>query len=131
MLNDAAVVVVVQMLEERILFGYYSGDPVDETPYPGTPCGPSCDCLVTAPAGDPNATGPTGPNVPNRGPGGGSNPGGGFTPGAVAMSPFPVRDFDGTPVFSSNDLSSSGFGKNWGQDRSWTGLNNGSLNGNG
>src|SRR5262249_45904205 len=42
-----------------------------------------------------------------------SAPGRGFSEG-------PVRYFDGTVKVASTDLSSSGFGTPWGQDRSWT-----------
>ncbi|HLJ95811.1 MAG TPA: IPT/TIG domain-containing protein, partial [Gemmataceae bacterium] len=48
-----------------------------------------------------------------------------------AVSGNPVREFDGMPVISATDLSSSALGFPWGQTRSWTGLNNSSFNGNG
>jgi RHS repeat-associated protein len=100
----AAQSAVMQRLENRILFGYYSADHVDEIPNPQDPN--DCDKSVVN-------------SSPNNG-------------GTSALtSGQPIRYSDGMPSFESTDLSSDGFGFSWGQTRSWTGLNNGSPNGNG
>lgn len=59
-----------------------------------------------------------------------------FVPIAPPTSPRgvsqnPVRYYDGTPIIGESDLKSEGFGQTWGHTRTWSGLNNGSQNGNG
>ncbi len=97
--------VVLEQLEQRTLFGFFAAGPVDEVP-PPTP--PPCDSVAQAPSNDPNA---------------GKSP--------AATTGAPVGAFDGMPDIQATDLSSDAFGIPWGQTRSWSGLNNGSLNGNG
>src|SRR4051794_5888623 len=89
-LNRAAGAAVEQ-LETRILFGYYSGDPIDEDPIPQPPClcGPVASLRADANAG-----------------GVGS-----------ATTSAPVMNFDGMPNVSAADLSSGGFGTSWGHTR--------------
>lgn len=96
-------------LETRILFGFYSKDPTDEQP---PPLAPDPAVPLGPPAPDPTVPLP-----------GGQSP--------AACSCAPVREFDGLPVVTSQDISTDGFGIPWGYTRSWTGLNNSSLNGNG
>ncbi|MGB7158985.1 MAG: hypothetical protein WBD40_13010 [Tepidisphaeraceae bacterium] len=96
-----AAAMTVEALERRTLFGFYYGDPTDENP---TPTENPC---------------PPVPADPNAG------------AGTASSTGEPVRHFDGHPLVTSADLSSEGFGFSWGHTRSWTGLNNASLNGNG
>ena len=85
----------VEHLEARIVLGYFSADPIDETPLPLQPSPPFC---------------PTGPPIAM------SNLNGGQ--GQTAYTQAPVRDFDGMPVISTADLQDSTFGFAWGQTRS-------------
>ncbi|HWE97544.1 MAG TPA: RHS repeat-associated core domain-containing protein [Tepidisphaeraceae bacterium] len=96
-----------ESLEPRIVLGYFSADPIDETP---PPVPPTC-C----------------PNPPTVGPS--ANTG----QGPPATTQQPVRDFDGTPVIFTADLqtSSSALGLPWGMTRSWSGMNNSGPVGNG
>jgi hypothetical protein len=85
-------------------FPYIPNDNLDEIPLPDWVCFHS-DSLVQA------------------------DPSSGQQPADTTVAP--VRAFDGLPIISTQDLSSGALGFSWGQTRSWTGLNNASLNGNG
>src|SRR5438128_304594 len=94
-------VIEVDTLESRILFGFFSYDPIDEAPNPQLPTCPG-DGLGPGPG-----IGPRG-GTSGSGPGGthgGSGPGGhGGNPNSrSAASPFPVRYSDGFPEVSSED----------------------------
>lgn len=95
-------------LETRILFGvpYLRGTDV---PYEGPVFCPSC--------------GGGGPIVEDAG--------GGVIPGELEETFAPVRYASGAPILDSADLTSDAFGMPWGHVRRWTGLNEGSQNGNG
>jgi hypothetical protein len=118
---------VLQALEERIVFG--NGHPLPSTPLP-IRCDTDANGVVQA---DPNSGAGSCPDCDggSGGTGGvsaptGTNGGGSRTLGDVAQplnaSSQPVRYFDGKPEFASTDLISYGFGKPWGQVRTWTGL---------
>ncbi len=127
--------------------GYFSSDNVDEIPVPADPSQPcTSGCCASngghGPAGPPG-TGVGGidgpPHSGTRGVGGIPNSGMG-TDSVIRRDPSngdkgcattqqPVRALDGMPVVTATDLSSDSLGFMWGQTRSWTGLNNGSLNG--
>ncbi|HLJ96611.1 MAG TPA: IPT/TIG domain-containing protein, partial [Gemmataceae bacterium] len=93
-------------------FVYFPDGPIGEQPPPVAPTPPDCNTvgMQPSPVVQPDA---------NTGQGG------------AASTDAPVRDFDGLPLVTANDLSSNALGFPWGQTRSWTGLDNSSLNGNG
>ncbi|WP_406694559.1 hypothetical protein V5E97_26160 [Singulisphaera sp. Ch08] len=97
----------VETLEARIVLGYFSSDPIDETSLP-----PGPTCCPGSPMYAPQ---------PNSG------------PGRSSATEKPVRNFDGTAVIFTADLqaSASPFGLPWGHTRTWSGLNNSGPNGNG
>ncbi|AGA25728.1 RHS repeat-associated core domain-containing protein [Singulisphaera acidiphila] len=94
-------------LEARIVLGYFSSGPIEETPLPTGPT-----CCPGSPIYSPQ---------PNTG------------AGPAVATTKPVRSFDGTPLIFTADLqaSASPFGQSWGHTRTWSGLNNSGPNGNG
>ena len=98
----------VENLEKRVVLGFVWNAPVDEWPIPTFPtCCPGSPGVSTTH----------------------------FTLNKLhsAQTSAPVRQYDGTPVIFTDDLGGAlaPFGIDWGQTRSWSGLNNSSFNGNG
>ena len=119
----------VEPLEERILFGVYIG--YDYTSDSGPGNGSCATAGSSAGPGGPGDMSSGGPGTTlSGGPGlAGEHGFAGLPPGGTTEAP--VNDFSGMPVITANDLSSDAFGSNWGVTRSWSGLNNQSLIGNG
>jgi RHS repeat-associated protein len=105
----AAVGSIVESLESRILFGPLQNDRAQTPPIVPQSCN-CCGCL-----------GSIGENTFSGGPTQG-DPGG--------TTEAPVVYFTGKPEYTSTDLSSNGIGGSFNWTRSWTGVNNGSSNGN-
>ena len=98
----------IENLEKRVVLGFVWNAPVDEWPVPTFPtCCPGSPGVSTTR----------------------------YTLDKLhsSQTSAPVRHYDGTPVIFTDDLGGSltPFGLKWGQTRSWSGLNNSSLNGNG
>ena len=119
----------VEPLEERILFGIWPTYDFTNDPAAGCPpCAAAAGSAGPAGAGDMSSGGPG--TTLSGGPGlAGEHGFGGSPPGGTTEAP--VNDFSGMPVITATDLSSDAFGANWGLTRSWSGLNNQSLIGNG
>jgi RHS repeat-associated protein len=139
-------IVQFESLEPRIVFGG-KGDglsPLTPPVLPPNTCPPSPIMNGGPGNGGPGGSGPGGSGPGGSGPGGsgpgGSGPGGSGSGGpSITTMPIvaaggssagngggsdtaaPVESFDGTPVINSEDLTSSGFGFNWGITRSWVG----------
>ena len=98
----------VENLEARIVLGFVWNAPNDEWPVP---------VYSTCCPGSPGISDT--PNVNGK-----------FS---SSQTEAPVRHSDGLPVIFTDDLGDSlaPMGINWGHTRSWSGLNNSSLNGNG
>ncbi len=98
----------VENLEARIVLGFVWNAPNDEWPVP---------VYSTCCPGSPGISDT--PNVIGK-----------FS---SSQTEAPVRHYDGLPVIFTDDLGDSlaPLGINWGHTRSWSGLNNSSLNGNG
>lgn len=143
----------VEELEERILFGFFSLNPPWEELPPTTPTATCQDPTVGATGSSPNGISPDdGPSVPgmngggtspSSGKAGGAGPAGGghistTTPTGSAghsagsyESSQPVVGMTGLPDVSATDVSSDAMGFIFAHSRTWTGLDNGSFNGNG
>ena len=98
----------IENLEKRVVLGFVWNAPVDEWPVPTFPtCCPGSPGVSTTR----------------------------YTLDKLhsSQTSAPVRHYDGTPVIFTDDLGGAltPFGLKWGQTRSWSGLNNSSLNGNG